>query len=537
MSTATITSHSPQDQSDVVVEAPAADREGVAEAFARAREAAREWSRSALARADALSAAAEALQAAKDDVIDLMVREVGKPLTEATQEHGRSVRILRYHAQAALDADGETYPAAPPADPRTLLIGRRRPRGVAGLITPWNFPFAIPLWKAAPALAYGNAVVLKPVVGRDRLRAAAGRDHRRRRCPTACSTSSPGPARPARRSCDLADVVSFTGSTGVGLGVAQQASARGIPSQCEMGGLNASIVLPDADVEAAAKVIATAAMGYAGQKCTATSRVIVVGDTAPVTDALVAAVEGLATGDPADASTVVGPVINPPALEDVVEAARRAPGDGGRVATGGRALDGPGLFVTPTVVDGQTPDAALAQEEVFGPIVTVLRADSAEQAVAISNGVPYGLVTSIFTRDLDAVLIGRRGRRHRHDPDQPADLGRRLPRAVRRREAVLVRAARAGQGRARALHVDAHDHDRPGPAGQLTWRSGGFVPRRACGSPAGRWRPARPSCSRPTPRSTRCSPRAPSTRPPTGRCRPARPCSRRCRARRCGRRA
>ena len=139
------------------------------------------------------------MDAAKDDVIDLMVREVGKPVTEATQEHARSVRILRYHAQAALDADGDTYPAAPPADPRTLLIGRRRPRGVAGLITPWNFPFAIPLWKAAPALAYGNTVVLKPAsdaIGCAlRLAEILGA-----RCPRASSTSSPAPARPAGRS-------------------------------------------------------------------------------------------------------------------------------------------------------------------------------------------------------------------------------------------------------------------------------------------------------------------------------------------------
>ena len=404
MTTATIKSLSPQDQSEVVVEAPAADRDTVAEAFTRAREAAREWKRSALARADALSAAAEGLQAAKDDVIDLMVREVGKPVTEATQEHGRGVRILRYHAQAALDADGETYPAAPPADPRTLLIGRRRPRGVAGLITPWNFPFAIPLWKAAPALAYGNAVVLKPAsdaIGCALLLAEIlGKS-----LPEGVFNVVTGPGEAGKAVVDLADVVSFTGSTAVGLGVAQQASARGIPSQCEMGGLNASIVLPDADVEAAAKVIATAAMGYAGQKCTATSRVIVVGDTAPVTDALVAAVEGLATGDPADASTVVGPVINPPALDEVVEAARRAPGDGGRVATGGApARRAPGCSSPRPSWTGRRPDAALAQQEVFGPIVTVLRAESAEQAVAISNGVPYGLVTSIFTRDLDAVL-------------------------------------------------------------------------------------------------------------------------------------
>jgi aldehyde dehydrogenase (NAD+) len=145
-------------------------------------------------------------------------------------------------------------------------------------------------------------------------------------------------------------------------------------------------------------------MGYAGQKCTATSRVIAVGDAAPITEALAAAVEGLKTGDPADASTVVGPVINPPARDEVLEAARAAPSDGGRVVTGGRALDGPGLFVTPTVVDGQTPEARLAREEVFGPIVTVLRAETAQQAVAVSNGVPYGLVTSVFTSDLDAAL-------------------------------------------------------------------------------------------------------------------------------------
>src|SRR3954464_2045026 len=397
MSTGTIESRSPQDQTDVVVSAPAADREDVAAAFKRAREAAKEWRTSALARADALWAAPAAVNAAKDEVVDLMVREVGKPLTEAVAEHGRSVRILRYQAQAALDPDGDTYPAAPPSDLRTLLLSRRRPRGVAGLITPWNFPFAIPLWKAAPALAYGNTVVLKPAsdaIGCALLLEEILGKH----LPEGVFNVITGPGAAGQAVVELADVVSFTGSTAVGLGVAAGATARGIASQAEMGGLNASIVLPDADVEAAAKVIAGAAMGYAGQKCTATGRVIVVGDAAPVSDALAAAVEGLKTGDPSDESTVVGPVITPPARDEVVEAARNAPGDGGRVVTGGEALDGPGLFVTPTIVDGQSPEAALAQEEVFGPIVTVLRADSAEQAVAISNGVPYGVVTPGFTR-------------------------------------------------------------------------------------------------------------------------------------------
>jgi aldehyde dehydrogenase (NAD+) len=403
MSTGTIESRSPQDQSDVVVSAPAADREDVAAAFKRAREAQREWSRNAVARADALSAAAAALDAEKDQVVDLMVREVGKPLGESVMEHGRAVRILRYQAQSALDPDGDTYPSAPPADMRTLLFSRRRPRGVAGLITPWNFPFAIPLWKAAPALCYGNSVVLKPAS--DAIACALFLEEVLNKClPEGVFNVVTGPGSAGQAVVEMADVVSFTGSTAVGLGVAAAATARGIASQAEMGGLNASIVLPDADLESAAKVIAGAAMGYAGQKCTATGRVIVLGDAAPFTDALAAAVDSLPVGDPKDSDTIVGPVINPPAREDLVEAANGAPGDGGRVVTGGQALDGPGLFFSPTVVDGQDPTAKLAQEEVFGPIVTVLKADSAEQAVEISNSVAFGLVTSVFTKDLDSAL-------------------------------------------------------------------------------------------------------------------------------------
>src|SRR3954449_740939 len=315
MSTGTIESRSPQDQSDVVVSAPAADREAVAAAFKTARAAQQEWARNAVARADALSAAAEALNAAKDEAVDLMVREVGKPLTEAVGEHGRSVRILRYQAQSALDPDGDTYPTAPPADMRTLLLSRRRPRGVAGLITPWNFPFAIPLWKAAPALCYGNTVVLKPAS--DAIACALLLEEvLNRHLPEGVFNVVTGPGSAGQAVVELADVVSFTGSTSVGLGVAAAATARGIASQAEMGGLNASIVLPDADLASAAKVVAGAAMGYAGQKCTATGRVIVLGDPAPFTDALAAAVDALPTGDSADASTIVGPVINPPAREE-----------------------------------------------------------------------------------------------------------------------------------------------------------------------------------------------------------------------------
>jgi alpha-ketoglutaric semialdehyde dehydrogenase len=350
-------SRSPQRPDDLVVEVEPAGTEAVAGAVERARAA-------------ALVAAADALAGAAEEVTGLVVREVGKPVTEAGAEVGRGVGILRYYAQQALDPDGETYPGPSPAG---LLLARRRPRGVVGLITPWNFPVAIPLWKAAPALAFGNAVVLKPspestavALRLAELLAPA--------LPDGLLQVVPGGAETGTALVDRVDCVSFTGSVAVGRRVAVAATERGIPSQAEMGGLNASIVLPDADPQRAAGVVAGAAMGYAGQKCTATSRAIVVGDPARFTEALVAAV-----GDLAAAA-------------------------GGRLLTGGTAGDGAGWFVTPTLVDRLAPDARLAQEEVFGPIAVVLAVADEDEAVRVANGVRYGLVGSVFTGDLDRAL-------------------------------------------------------------------------------------------------------------------------------------
>jgi alpha-ketoglutaric semialdehyde dehydrogenase len=394
-------SRSPQRPDDLVVKVEPAGAEQVAGAVGRAREAGGRWAAApALERSAALVAAADALAGAAGEVTDLVVREVGKPVTEAGAEVARGVGILRYYAQQALDPDGETYPGPSPAG---LLLARRRPRGVVGLITPWNFPVAIPLWKAAPALAFGNAVVLKPspeatavALRLAELLAPA--------LPDGLVVVVPGGAETGTALVERVDCVSFTGSVAVGRRVAVAATERGIPSQAEMGGLNASIVLPDADPRRAAGVVAGAAMGYAGQKCTATSRAIVVGDPAPFTEALVAAVADLPVGDPTEASTVVGPVITGPARDRVVAAAEEAAAAGGRLLTGGTAGDGGGWFVAPTLVDGLAPDARLAQEEVFGPIAVVLPVADEDEAVRVANGVRYGLVGSVFTGDLDRAL-------------------------------------------------------------------------------------------------------------------------------------
>ena len=394
-------SRSPQRPDDLVVKVEAAGAEAVAGVVERARGAAARWAAApALERSAALVVAADALAGAAGEVTGLVVREVGKPVTEAGAEVARGVGILRYYAQQALDPDGETYPGPSPAG---LLLARRRPRGVVGLITPWNFPVAIPLWKAAPALAFGNAVVLKPspestavALRLAELLAPA--------LPDGLLQVVPGGAETGTAMLERVDCISFTGSVAVGRRVAVAATERGIPSQAEMGGLNASIVLPDADPRRAAAVVAGAAMGYAGQKCTATSRAIVVGDPAPFTEALVAAVQDLAVGDPAEASTVIGPVITEPARDKVVAAAEEAAAAGGRLLTGGTAGDGGGWFVAPTLVDRLAPDARLAQEEVFGPIAVVLAVADEDEAVRVANGVRYGLVGSVFTGDLDRAL-------------------------------------------------------------------------------------------------------------------------------------
>jgi alpha-ketoglutaric semialdehyde dehydrogenase len=400
MTSDSIVSKSPQRPSDVVATVPDTDRAGVQQAVEAARAGADGWAAiPAVQRADALSTAAAALAAAADEVTRLVVREVGKPATEAAQEVERGVRILRYHAQAALDSDGETYPAPD----RTLLMSRRRPHGVAGLITPWNFPVAIPLWKAAPALAYGNAVVLKPAPESSAIALRLG-ELLDDALPDGVLQVVTGDREAGKALVEFADVVSFTGSVPAGFSVAKAAAERGIPAQAEMGGQNASIVLADADLKAAATTVANAAMGYAGQKCTATSRVIVAGDPGPFTEALAAAVGDLPIGDPADERVVVGPVIRPETCDVVVVGAREAADAGGRIVTGGEVLDGDGWFVAPTVVDRVTPQARVAQEEIFGPICAVLGAADDRQAAAVANGVRYGLVTSVFTADLDRAL-------------------------------------------------------------------------------------------------------------------------------------
>jgi aldehyde dehydrogenase (NAD+) len=397
----TITSRNPHDPADVIGEWQEAGEAEVAAAVGRATAAARGWAGTpAPARSAALTAAAGALAQRTAAVTDLVIREVGKPRSEAAGEVARGVAILHYFAQAALLPDGDTLP---PASPGALLLARRRPIGVTALVTPWNFPVAIPLWKAAPSLAFGNAVVLKPSEESSAvalLLAEILGPH----LPPDVFQVVLGAGDTGRALAGHLGVaaVSFTGSVPAGRDVVARVAGRGGRVQAEMGGQNASVVLADADFERAATAIAYAAMGYAGQKCTATSRIIVE-DAAygKFRDHLVAAITALGVLDPARDGTLVGPVITGRARDAALAAVA---GSGGTVLTGGAALGTAGFYVAPTLVELDSPEGPLATEEVFAPVAALLRADDAEAAVRIANDVRYGLVSALFTQDLGRAL-------------------------------------------------------------------------------------------------------------------------------------
>jgi alpha-ketoglutaric semialdehyde dehydrogenase len=398
-------SFSPQAPAELIGEFAVAAPADVAARVELARGAQAEWAATGAAgRAAALGGAARTLADRTAEMTDLIVREVGKPLVEARGEVARAVSILDYYAQANFATTGDLFPPSLGG----LLYTERRPWGVAGLVTPWNFPLAIPLWKSAPALVAGNAVVLKPSPDAAAC-AAMLADILDAHLPDGLFSVVQGGGEAGTALIDLADVVSFTGSVAVGRAVIAAGASRGVPVQCEMGGQNAAIVLPDADPGPTAAMIAAAAMGYAGQKCTATRRVIVIGEADPFVEALAEAVRALPPAAPENAGTAVGPLINDAAFGRVEAAVGEGRSRGGRVLAGGAAVRREGWFFEPTLLDGLAADDRLVQEETFGPLAVVQHADDLAAALAIANGVRYGLVTSLHGADLDELLSGVAG--------------------------------------------------------------------------------------------------------------------------------
>ncbi|MEX2658631.1 MAG: aldehyde dehydrogenase family protein [Acidimicrobiales bacterium] len=397
----TFTSMNPHRPADVVATAEETDVGSVDRAVKVAGPAADVWwHQPVAARSAALRGIGDTLRDRLEELAQLTTREIGKPITEARGEVVRAISIFHYYAQMLLGPDGESYPASLPG---AWLLVRRFPIGVCGLVTPWNFPVAIPAWKLAPAIAYGNAVLLKPAPPATQTALLLG-EIVNAHVPGDLVQVLPGggPTGEALVGHRGVGAISFTGSAAVGRMVAPAVVSRGGKVQCEMGGQNASLVLADADLDRAVQAISFAAMGYAGQKCTATSRVIV---EAPVYDEfrslLVDAVEAMQVRDPSRDECQVGPLIDEASRD---RALRAIAASGGDVLTGGAAMEGDGFYLQPTLVEVRDGEDILAQEEVFAPVTALMRADSADAAVDIANDVRYGLSAAIFTSDLGGTI-------------------------------------------------------------------------------------------------------------------------------------
>lgn len=398
----------PAQWDQVVGTIPQSDANDVERAVQAADAARRAWkAMGAVARGNLLFQAANLLEAHLEELGTLAAQEMGKPIGEARGEAARAVAILRYYGGEGLRSVGEVIPAA---NPTTLQYTTREPLGVVGLITPWNFPLAIPMWKAAPALVYGNTLVMKPaelasltayrmwqliaplfpagvinlVLGRGTVAGEALIQH------------------------PMVEGISFTGSTGVGQHIAQVAVSRGVKYQLEMGGKNPVIVADDADLDLAVELTVSGAMRSAGQKCTATSRVIVMeGIRQEFTERLVQRVGTLSQGDPRRPDTYLGPVVSEAQYQKVLSLIEKGRAEGGRLLAGGNPLGGQwarGYFVPPTVFDEVSPTATIAQEEIFGPVVAVIPVKTVQEAIDVANGVRYGLSASVFTKNLKTAM-------------------------------------------------------------------------------------------------------------------------------------
>ena len=397
----------PSDARDVLGEVPAGTVADVRRSVAAASEGLSGWrALSGPARADALYRWGDAIAARAEDLAQLVTREVGKPIGESRGEVARCVTILRYYAGESVRSTGDVIPAQTAG---SLQFTLRQPLGVVALITPWNFPIAIPLWKAAPALAFGNTVILKPAEAAARSAVFLAECAEASGMPRGAFNVLLGRGDvigPPLIGADEVRAVSFTGSGRVGAHVATQAAQRNIRYQTEMGGKNVVIVMPDADLELAARLTAAGAMRYAGQKCTATSRVVV-GRAVEneFLDALRSQVDALPLGPVTDSKAAVGPLIS----ETSRDAIRHALGeiDAECIYVGNVPASAEferGFFLAPTIYRNAAADSALAQHELFGPVLASFTAEDLDHAIALANATPYGLSASLFTRDIRSAL-------------------------------------------------------------------------------------------------------------------------------------
>ena len=394
----------PSNLSDVVGEFARGSVADVDQAITAARTAFEKWSRSTpQERFDILDRAGSEILARKDELGRMLSREQGKPLADGVGEAARAGYIFKFFAGEAVRLHGEKGDSVRPGIDVEVT---REPLGVIAAITPWNFPLAIPAWKIAPALAFGNCVVFKPAELVPASPWLLADIVQRAGLPTGVLNLVMGPGSKlgaALASAPGIDAVSFTGSRDVGPGVAQAAVKAGARVQLEMGGKNPLVVLDDADLGVAVNVAVNGAFFQAGQRCTASSRIIV---TEGMHDRFVAAMvertKKLVIDDALKSGTEIGPVVDDRQLAKNFEYVEIGKNEGAKLAYGGERLtrDTDGYYMSPAIFTDTQESMRINQEEVFGPVAAIIKVKNYDEALATANATPFGLSGGICTTSL-----------------------------------------------------------------------------------------------------------------------------------------
>ena len=400
----------PANTDDVLGTIRQATREEAQSAVEAAAEAFRGWrSTPAPTRGRIVARAARLMEDHKEELAQLLTREEGKTIGESRGELQRSINVAEFCAGESRRMNGETIQSELP---KNFAYTVKQPLGVVACVTPWNFPVAIPVWKIAPALVAGNTVVYKPASLTPATAVRIVELFEEAGIPKGVLNliiGSGSEAGDAIIGHPAVKAVSFTGSNQIGIRMYEQVSRRGAKVQCEMGGKNPVVIMEDADMDLAVESTAQGAFGSTGQRCTATSRAIVVNEVADqFVERIAARARSLRIGHGNDSQTEMGPSVDESQFKTVLDYINIGREDGATLACGGERATGDGLdkgyFVQPTIFDNVTTEMRIAREEIFGPVLSVIRVRDFDEAMQAANDSEYGLSSSIFTSDAERIF-------------------------------------------------------------------------------------------------------------------------------------